>query len=551
MRELERQEYKPYTFDTEGVLPDPEAQSHDQCLDLVENADCVIAIVGERPGNPYLGTKKKDLFASLGTPQTLTVTQAEVVYALELKKPTIILVRKGVWDLRNKKALKEPVADFLTYITRREQGNWLEIDVDDIEMAIGLVGKRLIPSSRLRMLGQAMAGMGWNGEEFFPRKEVTITNGKNDGFTSLLSLRVENRHLAGKRGRLRWLISLLADTAMTQEEIEFLYCFILDYLSAENPSSHADIARNNRAIALLGRLSFGEDYVFGEFKYSWDGKKPSTLTWPDDAQKWSPHGRVEFILYALQMEDGFPLNLRHMIEFNGAINTDKGAGFVAHYSRKPVTVGCRNACRVRLRKANGVRGIPMELEMKSMIYVASSNGRFCLVAAHGEGDKYVDEEKVLATLSQKWASKHGLEPVDPVCLDDYLRATMSPMPKDVIYKGRKLSLDGAQQMIGLYASAINPVSILKSVDFKFGYLEQLTNCASFDVMMFWDNGVLDLDECYNNAGSPTWGVRFSPKQMFEHVRLNADAMIRRHSTNGFEARFDITSGDFFNSTPSD
>ena len=58
-------------------------------------------------------------------------------------------------------------------------------------------------------------------------------------------------------------------------------------------------------------------------------------------------GGMEFILYSLRLENGLPINLRAMIEFSAAIKTKTGIGFVAHYSRKPVTIGCKSACEVR------------------------------------------------------------------------------------------------------------------------------------------------------------------------------------------------------------
>ena len=68
------------------------------------------------------------------------------------------------------------------------------------------------------------------------------------------------------------------------DEIEFLVNYTIEYSHAK---SEADLQkknlRENRAIALLERLRFGDNSVFGGYRQSQEGGKPQVLTWPANA----------------------------------------------------------------------------------------------------------------------------------------------------------------------------------------------------------------------------------------------------------------------------
>ena len=551
VRELRSLEFDAYTFDMAPIPATTDSQSSDLCLDLVDDADCVIGIIGPRQGNPYQGTRRLALFEQISAPKKLSITQAEILYSMELKKPTIKLLREGVWDARNF-AKKNPKAEnslapdiiaFLDFINQRETNNWIHIDVTTIDQAIAIISSAIIPKKRLALLANAMTGPGWNGKNFFSNREVKIVNSMTDAYTAILELRRLDSHSNIAINRLQWLVKLLAPDEMSADEIEFLVNYTIEYSHAK---SEADLQkknlRENRAIALLERLRFGDNSVFGGYRQSQEGGKPQVLTWPANAHNWSPHGRVEFMLYSLEMEQHVPVDLRRMMEFSSGTKSEKGLGFEAHYSRKPVTVGCESACEVRLRKDLSTRGINLCEEMKSLIYIAQIGTRFCLVAVHGEGDKHVNEGAVIARVEAEFGIE-SLTGVIPHELSAYLRRIACPTPRDTIYSGRKLLFDGAQQIISLYSSAINPVSIFKSVEFKYGFIDSV--CSSldgFDVLMLWDDRILKACQCYNNAGSPTFGVRFNPKAMFEHVQMNVENLMIRMKHIG---RFTVGSGDFF------
>ena len=175
---LENSGFKVTNFVSCETSPLPDTHSHDQCLKMVETADCVVGIISKRAGNEYIGRMCKEIFASEGCPENITITQAEIAYSLHLKKPTIVLVRKGVWEARHYRKLPESISEFLDYLTRRKLGNYLNIDVSGIKQAqsIILIKNRIIPRTRLRFLGDSMAGAKWNGERFFPDREVTVHN---------------------------------------------------------------------------------------------------------------------------------------------------------------------------------------------------------------------------------------------------------------------------------------------------------------------------------------------------------------------------------------
>ena len=76
-------------------------------------------------------------------------------------------------------------------------------------------------------------------------------------------------------------------------------------------------------------------------------------------------------------------------------------------------------------------------------------------------------------------------------------------------------------------------------------MEDFTNGKPFDVFMCWSPEILSARQCYNNAGSPTWGVRFDPKSMYEHVRLNAEHLTNRFQNWSNGVVFKVEVGDVF------
>ena len=99
--------------------------------------------------------------------------------------------------------------------------------------------------------------------------------------------------MAEKESRLKWLISLLVDPEMTDEDLSFLLAYLLEYAGYSNaPELDAQQAEeDNRAIHLMERMRFGDNNIFGGYKHSLDGRRPMMLKWPANAERWSPHGR--------------------------------------------------------------------------------------------------------------------------------------------------------------------------------------------------------------------------------------------------------------------
>jgi hypothetical protein len=536
--------------------------SEDECLTMIDSMDCVVGIIGPRPGNPYIGKKAASFFKQLGCPPNLSITHAEIIYAIEKRKiPTIVLVRQGVWDRRNAGDQKMvQVTEFLDYLTRKPHSNFVHMNVGDAKSGFKIITENatLIPRKRLHLLGTAMEGDEWNGKYFFDSKEITVQNKDDDGYQALKELLVRSENDLSERDvRLDWLIRLLSDNSMNPLDLDFLKGYILRYAdySPRRGTRKEQAIDDIKAVNLLERMHFGNNKIFGGYKHSIQGSVPVPLKWPKDAKDWSPTARLEFILYSLKLENALPVNLTRMIEFSAAIKSDTGLGFVAHYSRKPSSVGCDNACAVRLSRLGSTRGIPERLEMKSMLYLVKGIEKYVLVAVHGEGDKDVNENLVLKEFNRLYNSNQisasnsikSIPNIDPIHLQNYLIAINSPKPKNGIEHGRKLSMNGAQELIGLFASAINPVSILKSVEYKLSYIKQNTNESFFDILMLWDEGIYNVDECYNNAGSPTWGVRFNPKEMFSHVQLNSEALVKRYLGENIIFNFDVISGTFLKS----
>lgn len=101
----------------------PKTHSHDACLDMVENADYVVLIVGGRRGGTYVGSEK-------------SITNEEIRRARKLERPVLAFVDQKVESLRsvyrkNPGANFAPtvddvrIFDFIDDISAQEDNNWL------------------------------------------------------------------------------------------------------------------------------------------------------------------------------------------------------------------------------------------------------------------------------------------------------------------------------------------------------------------------------------------------------------------------------------------
>jgi hypothetical protein len=103
--------------------------SYEQCLDAVENCDCLIALIGGRFGGEYPPNSGK------------SITEAEIERAIERGKRTLVFVRQSVWDaLATQKEYRKDgvpykpvnnivedtrVFDVLDRLRKKPKDNWL------------------------------------------------------------------------------------------------------------------------------------------------------------------------------------------------------------------------------------------------------------------------------------------------------------------------------------------------------------------------------------------------------------------------------------------
>lgn len=110
----------------------PKVHSHDACLEMMENADYVVLIIGGRRGGTYVGSEQ-------------SITNEEIKAAQKLNRPVIGFIDKRVENLRpmyrkNPGADYKPtvddvrVFDFIDYVVSNHEDNWLHPfdDVADI-----------------------------------------------------------------------------------------------------------------------------------------------------------------------------------------------------------------------------------------------------------------------------------------------------------------------------------------------------------------------------------------------------------------------------------
>lgn len=525
----------------------------DECLLMMKQFKALVAILDLDPGTNYLGTelgKYKHLLPN-NVPLKISVTMAEILYAkYVLNIPTIIMAMPGLFNQFGSDDRLSTIASFVNFLNT-QPNNYIEREVYSVDDAIGKINRTgWCPLNRMKLLGNALSGPNWNGVDYFDDTEITIRNNLHPNLDALRILikdecRVEKRVL-----RLRWLITHLnkfADIKLDDEEIEFLEEYIHRYAGfyKQKPEQRVQIEEENIANELMMRLPFGNNKIFGGYEYSRKGRKYEILNWPTDAIKWTAQGRIEFILYALQMENMPPKRLNAIADFNAANEYILGKGFTAHYSRKSVTIGCQNAANVRLTRNKGARKIDVKTEMKSMLYLTFTGTRYCLIGVHVNGNLDVDEQKVLEFFADYYNTKvHLLELVKHQNLLDFLEKIDSPLPKKLPQVFYKLSKYGAQEMISLFASSINPVSIFMSVRYKYEYILTKYLTTGFDCLMLWDNTLLELNEVYNNAGSPTWGMRFNPNEMYNHILRNTFALEEEFANKNLKIKYKMTTGTF-------
>lgn len=528
----------------------------DECLHMIKGFNALIGILDLDPGTNYLGSElynHKQLLPN-SLPEKITVTMAEILYAkYVLKIPTLIMAMPGLMNrIQYGGNTLRVIGNFISFLNK-EKNNYLEREILSVDHAMSKVnGLGWCPLNRMKLLGNSLSGKKWNGLDYFDNSEITIRNNLYPNLDALRQLikdecRVEKRLL-----RLSWLINHLnkfSKHTLDQKEIEFIEEYIHRYsgIYRHNKDQRKKVMDENRANYLLLRLPFGEDKVFYGYMHSRNGRVPKKLNWPSDAYRWPAQARVEFILYSLQMEIILPERLNAIADFNASSDhVPANNGFTAHYSRKPVTVGCQNAANVRLQRDNGVRGINVSLEMKSMLYLTYTGTRYCLIGVHVKGNQDVNEEKVLSYFAESYnTSEEDLKLVNGDNLLNYLDKIDSPEPKKNAPKTfTKLSRYGAQELIALFASSINPVSIFMSVRYKYEYLLTKNIKIGFDCLMLWDNSLLKEIEVYNNAGSPTWGMRFNPQEMYDHIQKNTYSLEQDFEKKDLKIKYKMTQGEF-------
>lgn len=101
----------------------PKVHSHDACLEMMQNADYVVLIIGGRRGGNYVGSDK-------------SITNEEIKAAQKLDRPIFAFVDKKVEALRltykkNPTADFKPtvednrVFDFIDWVGSAQEGNWI------------------------------------------------------------------------------------------------------------------------------------------------------------------------------------------------------------------------------------------------------------------------------------------------------------------------------------------------------------------------------------------------------------------------------------------
>jgi hypothetical protein len=114
----------------------PKVHSHDACLEMMQNADYVVLIIGGRRGGTYVGSDK-------------SITNEEIKAAQKLERPVFAFLDKGVEALRqtyrkNPAADFKPavddnrVFDFVDWVASGHEDNWLRPfdNVTDIQDAL-------------------------------------------------------------------------------------------------------------------------------------------------------------------------------------------------------------------------------------------------------------------------------------------------------------------------------------------------------------------------------------------------------------------------------
>lgn len=107
----------------------PKVHSHDACLEMMENADYVVLIIGGRRGGTYVGSEQ-------------SITNEEIKAAQKLDRPVIAFIDKKVDNLRpmfrkNPGADYRPtvddvrIFDFIDYVASGHEDNWLH-PFDDV-----------------------------------------------------------------------------------------------------------------------------------------------------------------------------------------------------------------------------------------------------------------------------------------------------------------------------------------------------------------------------------------------------------------------------------
>lgn len=101
----------------------PKVHSHDACLEMMENADYVVLIIGGRRGGTYVGSEQ-------------SITNEEIKAALKLDRPILAFIDKRVDALRQtyrknpgadfKPAVDDTrVFDFIDWVASGHEDNWL------------------------------------------------------------------------------------------------------------------------------------------------------------------------------------------------------------------------------------------------------------------------------------------------------------------------------------------------------------------------------------------------------------------------------------------
>lgn len=401
-----------------------------------------------------------------------------------------------------------------------------------------------------------MKGPGWNGRDFFPNEHVTILNRGENEIDLANSLLVPTDRPQENAANLRKIIELLIPQELTNQVNLLVYYaelysgfkvppktektkkifeeLLIDSKEAQKSLKKAKFSEKSlkdalkileevleeEAYRILGKCRFGDSSIFQKFLAN-DGESDKPLAWPEDAIKWSSPARLEFILYTAGLEYNLPKALRETLAFNYANELE------CDFSRKPSTFGCAAACEVRLGK-NGQRGIPTESEMKSMIFLArdssrkddNGKGRLIFIAVHIEGDSEVDRLIIIKKLEEI-----GIIP-EKVDKDKNHRDELDNL----------LTRNGAQQKIRVYAAGINPISITMGIKRNYGR----SGVPEFDTVFFVQDDLFKLEEGYNNAGSPTWGMRFNPRALLSAVESEINNINKDHGSELIK----IVHGDF-------